>query len=131
MLFRSVPLDDSGRVVPEGRVDTRRRIPVEWTVVPEGRVDMRWRIPAEWKTGIDDESRQQQAIDKGWEVNELDMTLNDPVRGDSCARITRNDPEGFVRLLVCANIGMVELESSPSEEIRRESWKLVEIERGR
>jgi hypothetical protein len=107
-----VPLDDEGRVIPEGRVDAR------------------WRIPAEWKSEMEGGSRDKPAIDRGWVVDELEMTLDGPVRGDSCARISKTDPDGVVRLVVCANIGMVELESGAPEEIADESWKLVAIESG-
>jgi hypothetical protein len=107
-----VPLDDSGRVVPEGRADAR------------------WRIPAEWKNEMEGDSSQRESVEQGWEVDELEMTLDGPVRGDSCARISRTGPDGFVRLVVCANIGMVELESGSSEEIPEESWKLVATEGG-
>lgn len=107
-----IPLDDGGRVVPEGRADAR------------------WRIPAEWKNEMEGDSSQRESVEQGWVVDELEMTLEGPVRGDSCARISRTGPDGFVRLVVCANIGMVELESGSSEEIPEESWKLVATEGG-
>ena len=105
-----VPLDEQGRVLPDGRDDAR------------------WSIPAEWKKEMEGEAGQQEPMEQGWVVDELELMLDGPVRGDGCARISRTRAEGLVRVVVCANIGIVELQSGSSEVNPEESWKLVAVE---
>lgn len=100
-----VPLDSSGRVVT-----TSERVV--------------WRIPREWQASL---STPGSALDQGWAVDELDLVLDGPVRGDRCARIVRQQSERTTRLLVCANLGIVEALDGDDQDLRSERWRLVEV----
>jgi hypothetical protein len=101
------PLDADGRVIDSGRTGAL------------------WRVPQSWDEVVHHE--QTNAVG-GWAVEELDLTLDGPVRGDRCARISKQTDNGRVRMTVCANIGMVDLQRGDDTEIG-EAWELTEIVR--
>lgn len=101
------PLDGNGRVIDSGRTAAL------------------WRVPQSWDEVVHHEDT---AALGGWAVEELDLTLDGPVRGDRCARI-RKEADGLtIRMTVCANLGMVDLQRGGDQEIG-ESWELVQIAR--
>ncbi len=104
-----VPLDDAGRVVAEARA---ARI---------------WRIPPEWRAAM---QRSTGALDDGWSVDDLEMTIDGPVRGDRCATIQHREDEGTItRVLICANLGAVQVMRMRRDDIEQERWTLVEVGR--
>ena len=104
-----VPLDDTGRVMAEARA---ARI---------------WRIPPEWRTAM---QRSSGALDDGWSVDELEMTIDGPVRGDRCATIQHHEDDGTItRVLICANLGAVQVMRMRRDDIEEERWTLVEVGR--
>jgi hypothetical protein len=73
-----------------------------------------------------DQSAEERGPDQGWVIEELSMTLEGPVRGDRCARLSR--VEGGQVVVVCGDVGVVQLERGglgPAAE----HWQLVEIRR--
>lgn len=101
------PLDEAGRVIDSGRDAAL------------------WRVPQSW----DEVVHHEQTNDiGGWSVEELDLTLDGPVRGDRCARISKQTDGRRVRMTVCANVGMVDLQRGGETEIG-EAWELTEIVR--
>jgi len=107
-----VPLDTAGRVV-------RPDVPAAG--------GSSWSLPATWTGG--EEGGERESLSGGWWIDEFDLRLEGPVRGDRCARIARQDGDEVTRLLVCANLGVVEIERGESEERIREHWRLVEVAR--
>jgi len=103
-----VPLDASGRVIAEARA---ARI---------------WRIPPEWHAAME---HTQGALDDGWSVDDLEMTIDGPVRGDRCATIQKREDDGATRVLICANLGAVQVVRLRHDEIEEERWTLVEVGR--
>lgn len=96
-----VPLDAQGRV----QADSRR--------------GAKWRVPTSWP--------QEGSLEgEGWELEELELTLDGPVRGQRCARIRRQRGERVTRLTICADLGMVEL-SRGTEAHPSERWHLLRI----
>lgn len=106
-----VPLDLEGRFIGTSRVveDPRMAGPV-WTLPHDLRAD-------------------QTALGGGWEVDELDFQVEGPIRGDRCARILRRDNEETRGIVVCANVGVVEVVVEQGEMNVTERWRLVEIAR--
>lgn len=100
------PLDPNGRVIDSGR---------------NGAL---WRVPQSWDEIV---NHDQAAELGGWAVEELDLTLDGPVRGDRCTRISKVSESVPVRMTVCANLGMVDLQRG-NDQIA-ETWELVEIVR--
>lgn len=101
------PLDSNGRVIDSGRSGAL------------------WRVPQSWDEVVQHE--QTPALG-GWAVEELDLTLDGPVRGDRCARISKQEAATRVRMTVCANLGMVDLQRGDDHAIG-ETWELIEIAR--
>lgn len=101
------PLDAQGRVIDSGRNSALFRVPRSWDEV------------VHHETG---------PTSGGWSVEELDLTLDGPVRGDRCARISKQLEGTRIRMTVCANVGMVDLQRGDEQEIG-ESWELIEIAR--
>lgn len=101
------PLDPTGRVIDSGRDAAL------------------WRVPQSWDEVVHHEQTHSVG---GWSVEELDLTLDGPVRGDRCTRIRKDTGTTRVRMTICANVGMVDLERGDDTEIG-ESWELTEIVR--
>lgn len=101
------PLDANGRVIDSGRSGAL------------------WRVPQSWDEVV---HHEETAVVGGWSVEELDLTLDGPVRGDRCARIGKLVNGKRIRMTVCANLGMVDLQRGDDQEIG-ESWELIEIAR--
>jgi hypothetical protein len=69
---------------------------------------------------------EQGEPDQGWVVEELSMTLEGPVRGDRCARLSR--AEGNQAVVVCGDVGVVQFDRGVQGP-GAEHWQLVEIRR--
>jgi len=69
---------------------------------------------------------EQREPDQGWVVEELSMTLEGPVRGDRCARLSR--AEGNQAVVVCGDVGVVQVDRG-AQGPAAEHWQLVEIRR--
>lgn len=100
-------------------------IAADGRVVDSGRSQALWRVPQSWDEVV---QHEQQTSLSGWSVEELDLTLEGPVRGDRCARIKKEVDGSRVRMTVCANLGMVDLTRGDEQELG-ETWELVEIAR--
>lgn len=101
------PLDGNGRVIDSGREGALFRVPQSWDEVIH---------------------HEETSVVGGWAVEELDLSLDGPVRGDRCARISKQLEGTLVRMTVCANVGMVDLQRGGEQELG-ERWELVEISR--
>ena len=101
------PLDDEGRAISEVRnADT-------------------WRLPRGWE----DLNESQGALPSdGWSIEELQMVLDGPVRGDRCALIVKRTSRPALRITVCSNVGIVELQQGELGQTG-EHWELVQITR--
>jgi len=101
------PLDETGRVIDSGRTGAL------------------WSVPQSWDEVVHHEQTNSVG---GWSVDELDLALDGPVRGDRCTRISKQADGTRIRMTVCANVGMVDLQRGADTEIG-ESWELTEIVR--
>lgn len=100
-------------------------IAADGRVIDSGRSQALWRVPQSWDEVV---QHEQQATLSGWSVEELDLTLEGPVRGDRCARISKEVDGKRVRMTICANLGMVDLTRGDDQELG-ETWELIEIAR--
>lgn len=105
------PLDSNGNVIPEGRTDTR------------------WRIPLEWQNVLESDLQSGSVLGHGWIVDELDLMLDGPVQGDPCARVSQVNKETHLHLTVCANLGIVEIEYRESDPLETQHWKMIGLQR--
>jgi hypothetical protein len=84
-----------------------------------------WRLPKEW-----------QALDRGaasgdgFVIEELQMVLDGPVRGDRCAVLMQRTTTPRTVMTVCANVGIVEIRREEDNQMG-EVWELVEIRSAR
>lgn len=84
--------------------------------------DQVWRLPSDWS---DLEAHQSHI--GSWSIDELDLRVEGPIRGDRCARFVTEEPAGKTYLVVCANVGMAELERVEPGDFTTERWRLISI----
>ena len=106
-----MPLDAQGRVRA-----------LSTTVSASGPAAHVWSLPHALQ-------EERATLGGGWEVDELDFQLEGPVRGDRCARIVHNVGARTTRVVVCANVGIVEVVVDEDQMTVHERWRLMAIER--
>ncbi len=99
-----VPIDDSGRLVTEAASSEA------------------WRVDPDWLRADRLSSGEAAA---GWTLLERVAAIDTPLHATRCARLERAEGSSRATLLVCADVGVVELERS--EGTARESWRLTAI----
>ena len=108
-----LPLNSDGRVV----------VPNASEEEPSSEASPAWSLPHALRP-------DQSSLGGGWELDELDFQLEGPVRGDRCARLRRpGERDQATSVVVCANVGIVQVLVAESEMTVRERWQLVEIRR--
>lgn len=90
------------------------------TVLSDAATVTRWRVPREW------EQMANASSGDGWEVEELDMVVDGPVRGDRCAQIRQHAADVPSRLTICGNVGLVAMVRGP-EGSMGERWELMGV----
>jgi hypothetical protein len=100
-----VPLDDDGRVVAPLQ-DDRPAAP-------------------DWALRLD--SREGEEIGRGWAIDELDLEVEGPVRGEHCARLVRHENTRVAQLVVCANLGVADREVREGGIALLERWTLIAV----
>jgi hypothetical protein len=81
-----------------------------------------WRLPSDWS---DLEAHRSRI--GSWAIDELDLRVEGPIRGDRCARFVTETDGVKTYLVVCANVGMAELERLAEGDFPTERWRLLSI----
>lgn len=102
-----VPLDEEGEMVTEAASN------VAWHVPPE------WWDPAQAAFNNDPV--------EGWTLAGHRDLVEGTVRGEQCVELEREEGELRHRMLVCANIGMVESAMSGATDEDPFTWRLVDL----
>ncbi len=83
-----------------------------------------WRVDTAWLRADRLASGQEAAV--GWTLLERVGVIDDPVHAERCVRLEREEGSLSTTMLVCADVGLVELRRS--EEGRdRENWRLIAV----
>lgn len=101
------PLDARGQLVTEARTN------VAWRVPPA------WLAPAAGAFETDPE--------EGWMLAGHEARVEGPVGGERCVRMERADGSLRTRMLVCANVGMMESTTTGAPAEAAQSWRLVDL----
>ena len=96
-------------------------------IVTEARDAIAWRVELGWAEGSAASMLGAGAGEGGWRVEGHQQTVEGPVRGARCVRMRRQEGEASTRMLVCANLGLVELSRTGGDESDTQSWRLVDV----
>jgi hypothetical protein len=80
-------------------------------------------VPSSWGMPRRDEAHDD------WAIDELELMIEGELRGDRCARYTREHEEGSRMVIICASVGIVEDVRSSLDGRPLESWKLLDDQR--
>jgi hypothetical protein len=96
-------------------------------IVTEARDAIAWRVELGWAEGTAASALGSGATDGGWRVEGHQQSVEGAVRGARCVRMRRQEGELTTRMLVCANLGLVELSRTGGDESDAQSWRLVDV----
>lgn len=96
-------------------------------IVTEARDAIAWQVERTWAEGSAASRLGAPSSAGSWSIEGHEQTVEGAVRGEQCVRLRQQDGVLVTRMLVCANLGVMELTRTGGDESDEQHWRLVEV----